>query len=278
MYTELDLEIRPEEAALKTEAHRFAAEVLRPAALALDALADPEQVIAPNSVFWEVFRKYYELGYHRSGLPEQAGGTPLSPLGRHIVQEELGWGAADFAVGLGVTSFPFSFAALSGRQELLTDIVKPFVEDTSATYIGCWAITEPEHGSDLLMVGTQQFSDAATSGTMRARREAGRYSISGQKSAWVSNGTIATHALAFVTASPEAGPAGGVVALIPLGGPGVSRGKPLNKLGQRALNQGEIFFEEMALPEEYVLVPEVAYARGKGATCYALFPAQYHQR
>jgi alkylation response protein AidB-like acyl-CoA dehydrogenase len=63
-----------------------------------------------------------------------------------------------------------------------------------------------------------------------------------------------------MTASPDRGPAGGVVALIPLDRPGVTRGKPLNKLGQRALNQGEIFFDDVRLSDDYIIVPEVAYS------------------
>jgi len=258
MYTELNTRLTDEEAALKKEVHRFAAEVLRPASLELDALPDPEQVIARDSVYWDVFRKYYELGYHRSSLPEAVGGTPLSPLSRHIITEEMAWGSADFAIGLGVASFPYSFAVMSGNPELLRH-VSAFVEDTKATQIGCWAITEPGHGSDLLMVGTPQFRDPATAGEARAKRDGDDWVISGQKSAWVSNGTVATHALAFLTTAPEEGPSGGVVAFIPLNSPGVSKGKPLNKLGQRALNQGEIFFDEVRLSPEYVVVPQAAY-------------------
>jgi alkylation response protein AidB-like acyl-CoA dehydrogenase len=258
MYTELNTGLTPEESALKTEVHRFAAEVVRPASLELDAMPDPDQVIEAGSVYWDVFRKWYELGYHRSSLPESLGGTPISPLARHILVEELGWGAADFAVGLGVASFPYSFAAFTGRPELLKH-VQAFVEDTKATQIGCWAITEPGHGSDLLMVGTPQFKESATAGDMRARRDGDDWVISGQKSAWVSNGTVATHALAFITTAPEQGPSGGIVAFIPLNSPGISRAKPLNKLGQRALNQGEIFFDEVRLHSDYIVVPQEMY-------------------
>jgi alkylation response protein AidB-like acyl-CoA dehydrogenase len=259
MYTELNTGLTPEETALKTEVHRFAAEVLRPASLELDAMPDPEQVIASGSVYWDVFRKWYELGYHRTSLPESVGGTPLSPMARHILTEELGWGASDFAVGLGVASFPYGFATMTGRPELLKHVAE-FVNDSSATRIGCWAITEPGHGSDLLMVGTAQFKESTTAGDMRAHRDGDDWVISGQKSAWVSNGTVATHALAFITAEPDLGPTGGVVAFIPLDSPGVSRAKPLNKLGQRALNQGEIFFDEVRLPSDYIVVPQAMYA------------------
>jgi len=40
--------------------------------------------------------------------------------------------------------------------------------------------------------------------------------------------------------------------------PGISRGKPLDKIGQRALNQGELFFEEVKLPKQYMLVSDPA--------------------
>ena len=83
--------------------------------------------------------------------------------------------------------------------------------------------------------------------------------INGQKSAWVSNGTVATHALCFLNLNRERGQDGGGVALIPLNLPGVSKGHALNKLGQRALNQGEMFFDDVRIPREYMLVPEAAY-------------------
>jgi alkylation response protein AidB-like acyl-CoA dehydrogenase len=49
------------------------------------------------------------------------------------------------------------------------------------------------------------------------------------------------------------------VSLVPLDLPGVSRGKPLDKIGQRALNQGEIFFDDVRIPEDYMIVGSEAY-------------------
>jgi alkylation response protein AidB-like acyl-CoA dehydrogenase len=56
--------------------------------------------------------------------------------------------------------------------------------------------------------------------------------------------------------------AGGGIALVPLNLPGVSRGAPLNKIGQRALNQGEIFFDNVRIPKNYMLVPPEMYTYG----------------
>jgi alkylation response protein AidB-like acyl-CoA dehydrogenase len=49
------------------------------------------------------------------------------------------------------------------------------------------------------------------------------------------------------------------LAIIPLDLPGISRGKPLNKIGQRPLNQGEIFFEDVQIPQSYMIVPDPAF-------------------
>ncbi len=166
-YLELNKNLTEEEEAIKQQVHRFAVDVLRPAAMELDKMP-PEKVIEEDSPFWSVFRQAYELGYSRSYLPAALNGPGLSPLARHIFTEEMGWGSADFAVGIGVTSFPFGYAAMSGNQDILKDHVLPFTQDKEARFIGCWAITEPQHGSDMLMVGTPQFREPEAVGDVRA--------------------------------------------------------------------------------------------------------------
>ncbi|HEY8766336.1 MAG TPA: acyl-CoA dehydrogenase family protein [Dehalococcoidia bacterium] len=257
-YLELNKCLTFDESSIKEQIHRFGVEVMRPAAMELDPLP-PEEVIAPGSVFWDVFRKAYQLGLHSAGLPESVGGVEMSPLARHIFCEEMGWASADFAIGLGVSPFPYSFGAMTGNQTVLEDVVRPFVEDQEARFIGCWAITEPAHGSDSLLISHEQFWKPETAFDLFAKQDGDAWLISGQKSAWVSNGTIATHALAFLGVDRSRGSAGSCVALIPLDLAGVSRGPPVNKLGQRALNQGEIFFDDVRIPREYVLVPTEGY-------------------
>ncbi len=258
-YLELNKGLTEDEKALKTNIHHFAEEVLRPASVELDRLPDPEQVIAKGSIMWDVFRKAYGLGYHTRALPESLGGLNMSPLAQHIYTEEMAWGSADFAVSLGVTSFPFGFAAMSGNAEIMRDVVTPFVNDREGKYIGCWAITEPMHGSDTLLIGTEQTRQPDVAHQVQARLDGDEWVINGQKSAWVSNGTIATHALTFLGVDRERGQDGGGVALVPLDLPGVTKGKPLNKLGQRALNQGEIFFDNVRLPRPYMIVEPAGY-------------------
>jgi alkylation response protein AidB-like acyl-CoA dehydrogenase len=255
-YRELYLDVPNEYATLRDSAHRFAKEVMRPASIALDRMADPNDVLAPNSPLRQVLRQAYELGYHVSGLPKELGGLGLDPLGSHIFHEELAWGAVDLSLSIGCAGFPASTAALGGNPELYETFVKPYVEDRQGKFIGCWAITEPNHGSDHVIIGTPEFHNPKVTGQVIARADGDSFLINGQKSSWVSNGTIATHAALYLTVESARGMgmAGGGVAVVPLNLPGVSKGKPLNKLGQRALNQGEIFFDNVRIPRSYMVV------------------------
>jgi alkylation response protein AidB-like acyl-CoA dehydrogenase len=254
---QLDEELTPDQTILKEQVHRFAAEVLRPASLELDPLS-PEEVIAPKSRLWDVFRQAYKAGYHLRSFPKQLGGADMDPMDAWVVGEEFGWGNAGLSISLGVTSMPFRFAAMTGNPDLMREVVMPFVEDTEGKYIGCWCATEPQRGSDAILYSGEH-SRPDIHFECRARRDGDEWVINGQKSAWVSNGTIATHTLAFLCIDPSMGMAGNGVAVIPLDLPGVSRGKALNKLGQRALNQGEIFFDDVRIPRHYMLMEPGAY-------------------
>jgi alkylation response protein AidB-like acyl-CoA dehydrogenase len=257
LYTDLNIELTDEQIAIKEETHKFSKEVLRPASIELDKM-DPEDVIK-SDVFWDAMKKGYDLGYHTIFIPDIYGGLATDPLETHIVLEELAWGSVDFAIGLGVSCFPAFFASMVPDERLIEEIIEPFCECKDASIIGCWGITEPEHGTDTLCPFTPQFTDPNISGQVTARLDGEEWVIDGQKAAWVSNGTIATHTLAYLTIDPSKGMSGGGICIVPLDLPGVRKGKPLDKMGQRALNQGEIFFDGVRVPKEYMLVDEESY-------------------
>jgi alkylation response protein AidB-like acyl-CoA dehydrogenase len=259
-YLELDRNLSTPLQTLKKSVNEFARQVLRPADTVLDRFADPEQAIAPKSPLWDVMRAAYAQRFHAALVPSTCGGLGLQGLALEIALEELGWGSPGLALAIAVAGFPFSLVAATGNRELIDELVTPFVNSTEPRTVGCWAITEPDHGSDQFMTGTPQFSDPKIAGQTIARREGDHYVISGQKSTWVSNGTIATHAVTFLAIDPSRGMAGNGVAFIPLNLPGVSKGKPLDKLGQRALNQGSIQFNNTRIPKRYLLFGPEAYA------------------
>lgn len=253
--TDIEVGLSNEALAIRDTVHRFAEEVMRPAGAELDRLGDPAQVLASDSPLWPVFQQYHELDLEaldsgESGLePEEAARL------RAIVNEELGWGDSGLAVSLAASGMHRIFARMSGRPELLERFAGP-----GAREIGCWAITEPDHGSDSLAFNQPHFDDRHLRANCIARKEGTEWVIDGQKAAWVSNGSIADVAALFCTTDPDQGFKGGGVALVPLDLPGVSRGKPLDKLGQRALNQGEIFFDGVRIPESHMVVGAENYS------------------
>jgi alkylation response protein AidB-like acyl-CoA dehydrogenase len=135
---------------------------------------------------------------------------------------------------------------------------------------GCWAITEPDHGSDMVDFGSNLSAGEKSRPNCIATREGEGFVIRGQKAAWVSNGSIATAAALFCAVDLGEGPTGSGVFVVPLDAPGVSKGKPLDKIGQRALNQGEIFFDGLRVPANYmVLGPEVYAFAADRVLCMA---------
>jgi alkylation response protein AidB-like acyl-CoA dehydrogenase len=252
--TDIEVDLDEEARSIRDAVHRFAADVMRPAGQRLDREADPAAVTARDSVLWDVFENFRGLGLEAVLHDPALVGTVRLARIQGLVQEELGWGDAGLAISLGVSGFPGMFARLVGRPELIERFAAPGNRE-----IGCWAITEPHHGSDVLGFNQPFFSQEGIRADCVATRDGDGYVIRGQKSAWVSNGTIATVATLFCTLDPSHGLRDGGVALVPLDLPGVSRGRPLDKLGQRALNQGEIFFDDVRIPAEYLIIGADAY-------------------
>jgi acyl-CoA dehydrogenase len=252
MFEDLDINVTESERAVRDTVHRFAEDVMRPVGQELDKL-DPDSVIDKSSALWETFQKYADLGL--DGLGD--GAQDLSPLEqariRYITSEEMGWGDAGLAIAFGVRGFPLMMAQLSGNSELV-DLVKENVT-------GCWAITEPDHGSDMLDPAGRIKATGAEHGRANvvAKKQGDDYVINGQKSSWVSCGTIAQAAALFTTVDNGGDELQKAVFVVPLDVAGVSRGKALDKIGQRALNQGEIFFDDVRIPRSYMAVPPEGY-------------------
>ena len=252
---DIEVGLTDEEREIRDVTHKFAAEIMRPAGAELDRLADPSAVIAADSVMWKVFDQYDALGLNALETGDGEVDPIVSARIRYLIGEELGWGDSGLSIALGVAGFPAMFANLAGKPELIERFTS-----SNRREIGCWAVTEPDHGSDSLAFDQPVFDNPDIRPNCIATKEGDEYVIRGQKAAWVSNGSIATVAVLFCTIDPSQGFRGGGVALVPLDLQGVSRGKPLDKLGQRALNQGEIYFDDVRIPADYMLVGTEAYS------------------
>jgi len=245
---------------LKKSVRKFAVEVIRPASIELDKMS-PDDVVKKDSPYWQCMRQMHELGYHTIFIPEEYGGIGLDALGLHIFFEEMAFGSIGLAVACGVDVFPTFFAAmiLPEFPELEDSILRPYVADKDCSMLGCWAITEPEHGSDILTPFQAHFHNPKISHQLVGKRDGDDWILNGQKAAWVSNGTTATMALLFFGTDRSMGLAGGGIAIADLEEKGVSRGKPLDKIGQRDLPQGEIYFDDVRVSKDRVVCDHEAY-------------------
>jgi alkylation response protein AidB-like acyl-CoA dehydrogenase/nitroreductase/NAD-dependent dihydropyrimidine dehydrogenase PreA subunit len=252
---DLNIDFTKEHIALWDSVKKFMTEVWRPAAIELDKLPDPQDVIAEGSLFWDVMRKTYDLGYHGMFMPEELGGLDLDALSGALLTELMGWAAPDLAVSWAVCSTPFLWAMFSTDPEI-QGLTRKFCEDREAKMTGCWAITEPDHGSDWILFSGEECGNPAVAPQVRAVLDGDDYVINGQKSAWISNGTFAKYAALFLTMDPSQGMNASGIAVVPLDLPGITRGKPLNKLGQRALNQGEIYFDNVRIPRKMMVAED----------------------
>lgn len=251
---EMGITLDAEQKAIVETAGRFAMEVMRPAGIELDRLT-PADVVDRDSVLRSVYRKYHELGFHKLTIPKALGGLEIDPLTWNLVVEQLGYGDAGICESLAVSLVPFLLAAVFGRDEM-HDLVRDYCNDTEARMIGCFAFTEPDHGSDWVLAAQPDFDTPDIVPSVKARREGREYIISGEKSAFISNGPIATHALLIFCLDQTKGMRGTGIALLSLDQPGISRGKPLDKLGLRSLAQGALIFDEVAIPEKRMLISD----------------------
>ncbi|NQD94086.1 acyl-CoA/acyl-ACP dehydrogenase [Pseudomonas sp. CrR25] len=232
--------------AFRESLRRFAKEVMRPIGQELDRLT-AEEVSLRSSRLFEFHREYDKLGISLELLGSLS--AEQHSLMFPILFEELGWGDAGLAISVGARMLPLYMASKFGNEFILREY--------SEQLIGCWGITEPDHGSDSLDVSRQIFNPAGQYGRPNcvAKITDGRIVIKGQKSAWVSNGSIADLCVLYCAAETANGPdpQRGICVVLPTNLPGVSRGKPLEKLGQRALPQSELFFDNVEVSIDHLL-------------------------
>jgi acyl-CoA dehydrogenase len=244
-----------DEVAIQETAHRFAKDVLRPIGIELDKMS-AEDAIAPQSPYWSVFVEAAKLGLEPSFFAQFEPATAVKL--ESLISEEMGWGDAGLAVSLAAATFPAIMAASAGNQELV---------DLTAGKIGCWLITQPDRGSDVHAFYGEDWPAGAqgNKGNLTARVTESEIILNGQSSAWISNGAVAQVALCYIAADYGDGFFGkdgvlrGLSCIVPLDLPGVSRGKPLEKIGQRSLPQGEIYFNNVRVPRRFGIAFEDTY-------------------
>jgi alkylation response protein AidB-like acyl-CoA dehydrogenase len=252
--TGLDADLNEVESTIQLNVRRYAEKVLRPIGRELDRMT-PEQVVAADSPLWKVFSEYDKLGLSPADLAELPPAERARLTG--LVFEELGWGDGGLAIAIGAAMVPTIVLAHMERF----DLIERYAERT----LGCWGITEPDHGTDMLDVSGHTRQPGAKIGRLNcyARVDGDSLVINGQKSAWVSNGPTASICILFCGYDDGSGDDKRCVVLVPLDLPGVSRGAPLDKMGQRGLPQGELYFDNVRLPIDHLVAAPEDYLKAE---------------
>jgi alkylation response protein AidB-like acyl-CoA dehydrogenase len=232
-------------------ARDFGKEVLKPAELELDKMLDQHEIFKTD-LFWDVMKQAFGLGFHKMGLMEMHGGLGLDPNTIGMVWEELSrWGLGFTASLMAGSVVPQMIAIFAGnKKELIDKFVRPFCEEDDPKKISAWGSSEPNVGSD-----GKRYYDNSVRHASSAVKKGDKWILSGTKSNFVSNAAIADSYIVFCCIDPSMGLRGSGAFLLPANLPGVEKSKTLQKVGMRTLNQAPIFFDEVEVPDEYLIFP-----------------------
>jgi butyryl-CoA dehydrogenase len=220
----MDLQLTEEQSMIQAMAREFARERVRPIAAEIDRDAR-----FPH----ETVKRMGELGLMGIAVPERWGGAGADVVSYVVALEEIARACASHAVIMSVNNSLYGDPVLQfGTDEQRGRFLKPVA---SGHAIGCFALTEPQAGSDA--------SNQATT----ARRDGDHYVLTGRK-LFITNGREASFALVFAQTDREQGHRGISTFVVEKGAPGFSVSKTEDKLGIRASDTAELVFEECRVP------------------------------
>ena len=220
----MNLALTEEQQLLQTSVREFAEAEVLPLAREID-----ETGRFPR----DTFKKAAELGLTGVAMPEQYGGAGMDHISYAIVIEEISRVCASTGVILSVQNSLYCDPVYRfGTEEQKKKFLVPYARGEK---IGCYALTEPQAGSN------------AAALTTKAVRKNDRYVINGTK-AWITNGGAADAAVVYVNTQPEKGEKGITALVVEKGTRGFSVGKEEKKLGIHGSACTELVFTDCEVP------------------------------
>lgn len=209
-----------------------------------------EKELAPHVEEWErdelfpnwVFKKAGDLGILGAHFPEEHGGGGQDYWFSVAKAEELPrCRSAGVSMGLLVQG-DMATPVISdlGTKDQIEEFLRPALAGDKIASLG---VSEPGAGSDVAGIRTV------------ARKVDGDYVISGSKT-FITNGTRADFVTLLAKTNPDAGAHGCSFFLVPTDLPGFNVAKKLKKIGNKASDTAELFFDEVKVPARYLLGEE----------------------
>jgi butyryl-CoA dehydrogenase len=187
----------------------------------------------------ELVARMAELGFLGIAIPEAHGGAGLDHVSYVLAMEEISRACASTGVIMSVNNslacdpiLKFGTAAQHARW------LAPLA---SGQLLGCFALSEPEAGSD-----------SAAQHTVAEPHADGGWVINGTKN-WITNGPVADVCILFTMNDKAAGHKGITCFILPMKTPGVRVGTPDDKLGIRGSKSSQIFLDDVRLPADHLL-------------------------
>ena len=186
----------------------------------------------------ELVKRMAELGFLGMAVPEQYGGAGLDHVSYALAIEEIARACASTAVIMSVNNSLvcdplYRFGTEAQKQQWLAPLAR-------GELLGCFALSEPEAGSD----------SAAQKTT--ATRDGDGWILQGTKN-WITNGPVADVCVLFAMNDRAAGHKGITAFIVPLKHPGVRVGTPDEKLGIRGSKSSQIFLDDARLSGDHLL-------------------------
>jgi acyl-CoA dehydrogenase len=188
-----------------------------------------EQSVVPRSLW----NKAAENGFLCCGVPEEYGGPGADFLYNMVLSEETGYAIGGASVGFSVQADIVAYYLMSAGTEEQKQYWLPKM--VTAEKIAAIGMTEPGAGSDLKAIRTS------------AVRDGDEYVINGQKT-YITNGQNCDFVLLACVTGPGKGAHGISMIIVETDRSGFGRGRNLDKIGQKAADTSEMFFQDVRVP------------------------------
>lgn len=225
----MEFELSEEQKMIKEMARRFADEEILPYVRENDI-----QERFPI----DTMKKMASLGFLGGPIPEEYGGAGLDFISDALIFEEIGRACSSVRTTVSVQVSLVELTLLTwGTEEQKRRLLPALCR---GDLLGAFALTEPEAGSDAAGIKTT------------ATRKGDGWMLKGSKT-WISNGSVADVVIVFASTDPSMGSKGISCFIVEKNSPGFTTKEIRGKLGLRASDTAQLFFEDCFIQREALI-------------------------